>query len=314
MNKTSIEWTSLSANPIKYRRKSDNKVVWGCVKTSAGCAHCYSEALALRFNRGKLFNSSNMEELTTFLDEDECRSMRTKKMCDGVLVSGSRCFVSDMTDLFGEWVSDDILNRLFSGTLEIRTDVTWQILTKRSERMHKYLSWRWGEGRIVPKNIHVGVSVENQKAADERIPLLLQTPAAVRFLSCEPLLGPVYLTRLFLPDQSGFWNALDGRLTCKAKTNKGQEFWAETDKPISPHVDLVIIGGESGHGARPCDLSWIRSLIAQCKAASVSVFVKQLGKSYFSGDSNHTHYFSNDKKGGNMEEWPIDLRIRDLPC
>src|SRR5262249_34461457 len=106
---------------------------------SPGCAHCYSEALALRYDRGKLFNAANMEELEPFLDDDELRKMLTAKTVGGRQVSGSRCFVGDMTDLFGEWVPDQLLDKLFA-VFALRRDVTWQVLTKRAKRMHRYFT------------------------------------------------------------------------------------------------------------------------------------------------------------------------------
>lgn len=301
MNVTPIEWTTFSANPLKYRDAAGN-IVWGCVHASPGCQKCYSEVLAKRYGRGGPFNMQTMAGLTPFLDEAECHKMRTAKRIGGVAVSGSRCFIGDMTDIFGEWVSDDLLNHLFSNVLELRTDVTWQLLTKRAERMHRYLSWRWGEGRIPSRHIHIGVSVEDQPRYDQRIGHLLRTPAAVRFLSYEPALGPLDLRMggMSMPD------------------------YAEHN-PL-PKLDWLICGGESGAGARPCDLAWIRSIVEQCLAARVSVFVKQLG-----GNPRERHVnglkhpldghvgnggwklLLHDRKGGEPEEWPEDLRIREFP-
>lgn len=293
MNRTDIEWTTFSANPIKYRRKSDGKVVWGCVKTSPGCAHCYSEAIALRFARGKLFNARNMEELEPFLDEAEMRTMALATTIAGVPVSGSRCFVGDMTDIFGEWILDNLLNRLFSSVLEMRSNVTWQLLTKRAKRIRHYL-----DHRIASRNIHVGVSVEDQERADERIPHLLKTPAAARFLSCEPLLEYLNLSAWF--DDGG--------------------------------IDWCVVGGESGPGSRQCHVSWIRSIVRQCQTAGVPVFVKQLGANVIDHDTTAAHtcpedhcwpdgtktnghrVLLRDRKGGDPEEWPEDLRVRQFPA
>lgn len=132
MQRTSIEWTDFTSNPIKFRRKLDGKTVWACVKCSAGCAHCYSETIALRFNRGKLFNAANMEELVPFLDEDELRQLLTKKTCGGKQVSGSRVFIEDMSDVFGEWVPDHYLDKLLA-VFALRPDVTFQLLTNRAD-------------------------------------------------------------------------------------------------------------------------------------------------------------------------------------
>lgn len=165
MNRTQIEWTTFSANPLKYRDAA-GRVVWGCVHKSEGCRHCYSEAMAKRYGRGGPFTATLMKGLTPFLDEGELRHMAMAHRIGGVPVPGSRCFVGDMTDLFGEWVPDELLHRLFSDVLERRQDVIWQLLTKRADRMREYLSWRWGEGRIPSRNIHVGVSCEDQPTAN----------------------------------------------------------------------------------------------------------------------------------------------------
>jgi protein gp37 len=147
----------------------------------------------------------------------------------------------------------------------------------------------------VRPNVWLGVSVEDQPRADERIPYLLQTPAAVRFLSIEPLLGPVGIDPRFITPIEG-------------TSQHGQRF-----------IDWVIIGGESGHGARPCNLEWIRDLVRQCKAAGVACFVKQMGanlcdldSSWREGDRVAT-FKLRDPKGGSPEEWPEDLRIREFP-
>ncbi len=285
MKKTAIAWTTFSANPLKYRRKTDGAVVWSCVKTSPGCAHCYSEALALRYNRGRVFNSKNMEELEPFLDEKELRLMLTKQTCDGLPVSGSRCFVGDMTDVFGEWVPDELIDRLFA-VFALRPDVTWQVLTKRAERMRAYLSTRdrhnslelaadalfpgkghpsFGGRHLLPRlpldNVWLGCSVENQQYADERIPHLLQTPAAARFLSCEPLLGPVHLLPMWLQTKLPCPDGIPG---CEV-----------LHMGLPSPINWVIIGGESGHGYRPMETQWARDLVAQCRRAGVAPFFKQ---------------------------------------
>lgn len=296
MQPTEIAWTNFSSNPLRYRDAA-GKVVWACTHASPGCEHCYSETLAKRYGKGGPFAANVTAKVTPFLDEKELRAMCSSK------ISGGRVFVADMTDLFGEWVPDDLLNRLFTDVLEIRTDVTWQLLTKRADRMQRYLSWRWGEGRIPPRHIHVGVSVEDQRRADERIPLLLQTPAAVRFVSAEPLLEAVDLSR-YIHGQAG---------------TRGR-------------ISQVIVGGESGPGARPCDLSWLWSIVNQCWVTGTPVFMKQLGANiwasgpYLFGWPNNTapgltsdtttaptRIRVRDRKGGDPSEWPEALRMREFP-
>jgi protein gp37 len=170
-------------------------------------------------------------------------------------------------------------------------------------------------------NVWLGASVENQECADERIPLLLQTPAAIRFLSCEPLLGPVSLSHM---------NSKRGYFANVPELESGGKVY-----PKRADIDWVIIGGESGARARPCDVAWIRSLVQQCQAAGVACFVKQLGskpidKEYFAEASamfesqwgfkpglknqiEECTFRPNDKKGGDLSEWPEHLRVRQFP-
>jgi len=338
MNKTNIEWATLSANPLKYRRKSDGKVVWACVKTSPGCAHCYAESIALRFDRGRLFSAKNMEEVEPFLDEKELQKILTAKTIGGVPVSGSKCFLGDMTDVFGEWVPDALLDRLFA-VMACRRDVTFQILTKRAERMAEYFESRsksakfWKDAAnsfgyslefqgisLVPfplPNLWLGVSVENQEQANKRIPHLLKVPAAVRFLSVEPMLGPVELRRIPVPTYPGV--KFDSLLT------RGKGAWG-----TGARIDWVVCGGESGHGARPCNVEWIRSIVRQCREAGVACFAKQLGsrpveslatfdfkrwpaETAWGERDGVASIFVDDPKGGDMSEWPEDLRVREFP-
>ena len=303
MQATSIEWTDYSANPFKFR-DAEGKIVWGCVKHSAGCANCYSETLAKRYGRGGPFTKETMRGLTPFVDEKELRSMLTYKSARDKM-----CFVGDMTDVFGEWVTDDMLDKLFA-VFAFRQDVTWQVLTKRPERMADYLlSFRNRksmdridaaartlgcavqftalDGRVLLnhdwplKNVHLGTSVENQAAADERIPRLLRVPAAVRFLSCEPLLEKVYLRKAVSAFASGpipEWDGCEARMTV---------------------LHWVIVGSESGPRRRPMEQAWAESLVGQCKSAGVACFVKQMEVG--------------GKVTGDIEAFPESLRVREFP-
>ena len=279
MQATSIGWCDFSANPIKFRDRA-NKAVWGCVKVSPGCVNCYSENLALRFRRGKVFNAATMETLTPFVDEAELKTLLTSKA-----ITDKRVFIEDMSDLFGEWVADEMLNRIFSNCLERRSDVVFQLLTKRADRMSRYISWRWGEGRIPCRNIHVGVSVEDQSAADERIPLLLQTPAAVRWVSFEPLLEDIGISDTVPPmDEQECCPECGGDVGCnsdgtwKCIHHSGIMLgcgWRGEEADAKTVIDWAVIGGESGPNHRPCEIAWIQSLADQCRAAGVPCYVKQ---------------------------------------
>ena len=220
---------------------------------------------------------------------------------------------------------------------------TFQVLTKRPERMLKYghpdavdaaivkllgETSRRAEFQWPLPNVWLGVSAENQETADERIPLLLQTPAAKRFVSYEPALGLVDLARymfdrcmncdaLLKPAPNGREIGMDAALPCGCKycwhcaDNRGRHEDHDEDPPHgTDKLDWVIVGGESGPDARPFDAQWALNVIAQCKAAGVACFVKQLGADPLMplGASE-----PRDRKGGNWDEWPADLRVREFP-
>lgn len=362
MNRTPIEWTTFSANPLKYRDAA-GRVVWGCVHKSEGCRNCYSEALAKRYGRGGPFAANVMAGLTPFMDAAELHHMRHARRIGGAAVSGSRCFVGDMTDVFGEWVPEALLIDLFV-TFAARPDVTWQVLTKRPDRMRALIaSWSpetlyaaWHGVTDLPAevqawplpNVWLGTSVEDQRTADERIPELLQTPAAVHFISQEPQLAVVYHRVEWLRGQCqrcGAVAATNYRGSCDC----GGEVAG---------LDWVIVGGESGPGARPFNAAWARSTVKQCRAAGVAVFVKQMGayvvdrndagfeaenETWAEGpdagqptdpgawptprdvEENISGYRDDyqgapvrvhlhDRKGGDPDQWPLDLRVREFPA
>ena len=252
-----IEWTEKTWNPIT-----------GCTKVSPGCAHCYAENVANRFWGDRKFGDVQFHE-------DRLRQpLRRKKP--------TMYFVNSMSDLFHESVTDEQLDRIFA-VMALTPQHTYQVLTKRPKRMLEYCNTI----KLPLPNLWLGVSVETQRTADERIPLLLQTPAAVRFLSCEPLLGKVHLNCLHWQDMTN--------IDCLAGKH-GIYFGGDCNR-----VDWVIVGGESGSKARPCDVDWIRSIIEQCRVANVPCFVKQLGS------------HSSKGKGNNIDKFPKDLRVRKYP-
>jgi protein gp37 len=241
-----------------------------------------------------------------------------------------RVFVNSMSDLFHEDVPDEFIAAVFGvmasspqHTFQILTKRAGRLrrwlawLEQMAERVAAVfdedpLTWRRAhvlraaalrqgahpkasagdlEERGWPlPNVWLGVSVEDQRAADERIPHLLATPAAVRFLSCEPLLGPVDL---------GDALSREGAPLDHGGASAEQEV---------PAIDWVIVGGESGYRARPLEVEWVRSIVEQCRAAGVPAFVKQLGSAW-TGPS----YPFTDTKGADPEEWPADLRVRQYP-
>jgi len=220
-----IEWTDETWNPIT-----------GCTKISAGCKNCYAERMARRL-AGRYGYPEYPDHFKVTLHPDRLEEplhWRKPRMV----------FVCSMSDLFHEDVPSEFIKRDVWNVMVDAKQHVFQILTKRPARMLQL----WRNHTPWPENIWCGVTAENQVTADERIPLLLQVPAAVRFVSCEPLLGAVDLR----------WYLGTGELLSQN------------------YLDWVIIGSESGPRRRNCDLDWVRSLTKQCLAGRVSVFVKQL--------------------------------------
>lgn len=211
--KSNIEWTEMTWNPVT-----------GCTKISQGCKHCYAERMAKRLTAMGSDRYRNGFKVTLHPDLLEV-PMRWKKP--------RTVFVNSMSDLFHEDIPDDYIARVFD-TMNRCPQHTFQVLTKRAERLPalaRRLNWT--------PNIWMGVSVEDARVAD-RIGYLRQTPASVRFLSLEPLIGPL----------EGL--DLEG-------------------------ISWVIVGGESGPRARPMKQAWVQSILRQCRAASVFFFFKQWG-------------------------------------
>lgn len=308
---TKIEWTrnadgsqGKSWNPIRARRKSDGKQGHYCQRVSPGCKHCYAAAMNVWRGNGVDYTVPALDQAELYLDQDVLAEPLHWRKPQNV-------FVCSMTDLFADFVQEEWIAQIYA--IEAATARhTYMHLTKRPENRLRFLrrccdakqwadylaapcdEYTWSEefeclianainGVLAPeynvgwplRNVREGVSVEDQKAADERIPLLLNTPAALRFISAEPLLAPVGLARHF-PHAHGMRN---------------DKFW-------------VICGGESGSQARPCDPEWLYSIVQQCRAAGVPVFVKQLGS---------CHPSPGDSKGGDMVFWPEHLRVREYP-
>ena len=364
-DKSSIEWTDATWNPIRGTKGRHH-----CVRISEGCKHCYAATMNHRFKGPDYVKGAD----TPRLDEEALlQPLRWK--------APRRIFVCSMTDLFMDEHTNEMIASVFA-IMAMARQHTFQVLTKRSERMRAFclrlgrhhevdivsiaakrirpdgepFFWTLGDGGWSLPNVWLGVSAENQERADERIPDILATPAAVRFVSAEPLLGPIKLppgsrnihmcvsvsgalrNKSFngMTDSAGRpLTAREAEATLKVLESKGvrvipmdpncQGFSDQTGCPGHRNrgLDWVIVGGESGPGARPCDVSWIRSIKDQCAAAGVACFVKQLGAKPTLGTLNTgaanewdqipTEYDLNDSKGGDMSEWPADLRVRQMP-
>ena len=316
--KSNIEWTGASWTPIRARNLRTGKVGWHCEHATTGCEFCYAEDLNKWVGTGFAFKPGHRKDIEIFLDDEMLLApLRWKK--------SRKIFVCSMTDLFADFVEDDWLHKIVAimGACEDRgLGHTFQVLTKRPARMLQWMrqhgSKAWNGGRIGPeawpaRNLWAGVSCERQQEADERIPLLLQTPAAVRFISAEPLLGPIDLHKM--PFTSGdprhHFDALTGQALLYGEgINGNPDMTIRMEKPTFAKLDWVIVGGESGPHARPFHLTWAESLIDQCETAGVACFVKQLGACAIS-DGYPMHYA--DRKGGDWDEWPDALRVRQFP-
>lgn len=312
-NSTGIEWTATRHADGSVTPGSTWNPIRGCSRVSKGCENCYAESVAHRFGgAGQPYegltvlgsNGPRWNGEVRFIEDHLFDPLRWQKP--------RRIFVNSMSDLFHENIPDEWINRIFA-VMASAPQHTFQILTKRPERMRRYLQhpdisariahaaavicssrppvtvmsdefpgrtakvrmfdfknggvtrsvWQTPNMHWWPlRNVWLGVSTEDQKTADERIPLLLQTPAAVRFISAEPLLGPI-----------------DINLAMYGEKEPWPSFFGFTDGcGYEVRLRWIIAGGESGHGARPTHPDWVRSLRDQCVAANVPYFFKQWGE------------------------------------
>jgi protein gp37 len=339
MGKTSIEWTDVSW-----------PIVNGCRRKSPGCENCYSE----RLTATRLSKTPKYGGLAVFKPgigpqyTGETRLWVQDLDMPLRLSTPSRIFVADMGDLFYEKVDVETIMAVFA-VMWMAPEHTFQVLTKRAERMRSFIGSMAALGteeafercvsaliRIAPTLspsrqqvnrakeayarrgldaqkvhfpipwVHLGVSVENQKYADERIPHLLQTPAAVRFISAEPLLGPV----TFDP----WWLGEERHERCSGCVGTPRTGVPDCPGHEAGGLDWIIVGGESGPGARIFDAAHARSIIEQCKAAGTKCFVKQMGRNAIDSDSGTLAPLTlRHPKGADWLEWSEDLRVREFP-
>lgn len=251
MGKTRIEWATRVWNPVT-----------GCSPISEGCENCYALRMATRFAGHGGYPADHPFAVTLHKDKLE-EPLRWK--------TPQRVFVCSMGDLFHEDVPGAWLIKIW-GVMAQCPQHTFLILTKRPERMHRFVSTLFDPSlprgpdqtyNIVLPNVWLGVTAENQARADERIPILLQTPAAKRFVSCEPLLGPI----TFRPQARDLFEMHELSVT------------GDGTKPLMLRgIDWLIAGGESGPGARPMHPGWARYLRDQCQEIGVPFFFKQWGE------------------------------------
>lgn len=368
MQNTPIEWTDCTWNCVR-----------GCSRVSQGCTNCYAEKVAGRFSGpGLAYEGLARMKAVSHHEAGAERRVRLEGRWTGEVrmvpehladplrwKRPRRIFVNSMSDLFHEKLSNEDIAAVF-GVMAAAPQHTFQVLTKRAERMREWFDWaqyaggearntaaemcrsaamdriehRDAEGRALPgptralfgyddrwplPNVHLGVSVEDEPNA-RRIHDLLRTPAAVRFVSYEPALGEVDWPKYIRPKA-----IVDGY----RKVQAGMDYYSRCGPTpahlAAPGVDWVIVGGESGPGARPFDVAWARSVVQQCKAAGVPAFCKQMGSRPYDGEAAEptgnfrTHEGRRQfemkasflelrsKKGGDPSEWPPGDWPREFP-
>lgn len=324
-----IQWTTHTFNP------------WiGCQRVSPGCVNCYAEALDKRWGGG--LTERGVKELRWGPTAPRIRTSTAYwsqpiawNRAAEAAGERHRVFCASLADVFeqrhgGEGDLDSWRLSLFE-LIAHTPHLDWLLLTKRPENVRplldraidayertpsgadgELLASRWLAGEA-PHNVWLGTTVEDQARADARIPALLSMPAKVRFLSCEPLLERVNLTLRSSATISKFFNPVG----------------AKEMKTIG--IDWVIVGGESGAGARMFDVDWARDIMRQCRRARVAVFVKQLGANAVQSQESALvagglypadagprgrrpeRFVTEDPAGGDMAEWPEDLQVRELP-
>lgn len=300
---TKIEWTDDTWNPTRGCSMAPGSELGGCL-------NCYAARNQLR----RPYQTTSSGKPFAILRDSGPRWSGEVELIESKLTEPlhwrkpRRVFVNSMSDLFHEALPDEAIDRVFA-VMALCPHITFQVLTKRADNMRK-----WATQHVTPDcidaliagmqiqsrpefqwplpNVWLGVSVENQPTADARIRELLQTPAALRFISYEPALAEVDFTEWLNFEQCG-----GGHRTRSTRLGWG------------------IVGGESGPQARPCDLAWIESTVDQFQAAGVPLFVKQVGSKpvQYAPDRAFPTQYITDSKGGNWNEWPGKLRVREFP-
>lgn len=302
MDKTGIEWTDSTWNPVR-----------GCSLVSDGCKNCYAMHVANRFS-GDGQPYAGLINRTTQGPKWSGKITLVDSMLNQPLhwTKPRKIFVNSMSDLFHEGVPDWFIDRVFV-VMALAHQHTFQILTKRPDRMHDYIKafdWKRAivscidehdgvsviernsqadlEGQLTDRmygtkskrnvwplpNVWLGISAENQATFDDRVMHLLKTPAAIRWVSMEPLLGPIDMTSAYLNCQ----NLQDAMMDPETGAYECCGNCDHTGIGDKMGIDWVVAGGESGHGARPMHPAWVRSIRDQCAAAGVPFLLKQWGE------------------------------------
>lgn len=256
-----IQWTDHTFSPW-----------WGCARISPACRFCYADDLAKRWGH-EVWRRHGPRKMLS--DSTWAKPLKWNRDAQRA-GTPAKVFCASMADVFEDHPDvKDARLRLWD-LIDATPWLCWQLLTKRPENIASMAPW----GNDWPAHVWIGTSVENQRYAELRIPILAAVPAKVRFLSCEPLLGDIDL---------------------------GEHKTA---------IDWLIIGGESGGAkVRETELTWAEGLIHQARDSGIAPFVKQLGSAWARDwqVGGRSVYAAGDRKGGNPSNWPTDLRIREFP-
>jgi len=284
---TKISWAHNTFNPW-----------WGCSKVSPACDNCYAESVANRWD----FNVWGKKAPRRFFTEKHWNEpLKWNRAAEAEKIR-QRVFCASMADVFELRKDLDPWREKLWDLVEKTPWLDWMLLTKREKAIQKLLPAAWLKA---PRpNVWLGVTAENQRRAEERIPELLSVPAVVHWISAEPLLGPINFEPWFYGAQHDVTHdgvdAPDGAVA-GGEERTGDRWFRTTG------IDWVIVGGESGAGARRMDPAWARDILDQCKRHHVAVHFKQKGQVLAA------EMGCKDKAGKDSSEWPAEFQIQEFP-
>jgi protein gp37 len=284
-SKTEIAWTDSTVN-----------IVTGCTKVSAGCRDCYAKLLHDRRHKAYLEGKKLPEQYSTPFEVVRLHPERLRIPLSWK--RGRKIFICSTSDLFHEDVPFEFILKFYNIAIEAQQH-TFQILTKRPERALEFYKWAHREYFA---NIWFGVSIENQVEAERRLPCLAKIPAAVKFISAEPLLGALHITPFIghtLHHCSCGWHETEMKLF-----PQGRNWLCPTCKQYTENyigVSWVIVGGESGNYARPMAVEWAAEIRNQCKEAGTAFFMKQFSQ------------LDHPKTFRDFNKFPAHLQLREFP-
>lgn len=284
---SAISWTNHTFSPW-----------WGCVEVSPACDHCYARELANRWG----FKVWGKDAPRRFFTEKHWNEPLKWDKAAAKAGERHRVFCASMADVFEERSDLDLWRLRLWLLIEQTPNLDWMLLTKREKAIGKMLPSDWLKN---PRpNVWLGVTAENQRRAEERIPALLEVPAAVHWISAEPLLGPIN----FAPWIKGYshnvthdrLDAPDGAIL-NGEERIGDAWYRQKG------IDWVIVGGESGNHPRRMDPTWANEIREQCLRGHVAYHFKQKGRVLAA------ELGCKDREGKKLEEWPINFRVQEFP-